>query len=41
LSEGYPNGYEDEELEKLESDVAPLSQALADGIEDMMLPQRG
>jgi hypothetical protein len=41
LSEGYPDGYEDEELEKLESDVAPLSQALANRIEDVVLPQRG
>jgi hypothetical protein len=41
LSKGYPDDYEDEELEKLESDVAPLSQALADRIEDVVLPRRG
>jgi hypothetical protein len=41
LSEGYPDSYEDEELQKLESDVAPLSQVLVDRIEDVVLPQRG
>jgi hypothetical protein len=41
LSEGYLDSYEDEELQKLESDVAPLSQVLVDRIEDVVLPQRG
>lgn len=41
LSLGYPDAYEEDELEELENEVAPLSQALADRIEDVVLPQRG
>lgn len=41
LSQGYPDVYEEDELEEFEVEVAPLSQNLADRIEDMVLPRRG
>lgn len=41
MSLGYPEIYEEDELEKFEEEVAPLSQALADRIESVVLPQRG
>lgn len=41
LSLGYPDTYQDEEFERLEGEVAPLSEALADKMEDMVLPSRG
>jgi hypothetical protein len=41
MTQGYAPGYEDEELEKMEDDVAPLSQDLANKIANVVLPQRG
>ena len=41
MSHGYVPGYEVHELEEMEVAVAPLSQDLADRIEDVVLPQRG
>jgi hypothetical protein len=41
MSQGYAPGYEVEELEKMEDDVAPLPQDLANKIADPVLPQRG
>jgi hypothetical protein len=41
MSQGYTPGYEDEELEKMEDDMALLSQDLANRIADTVLPQRG
>jgi hypothetical protein len=41
MSQGYSPSYEVEELEKMEDDVAPLSQDLANKIADAVLPQRG
>jgi hypothetical protein len=38
MSQGYAPGYEDEELDKMENDVAPLSQDLANKIADAVLP---
>lgn len=40
LSLGYPDTYQDEELEKLEGEVTLFSDALADKIEGMVLPPR-
>jgi hypothetical protein len=41
LSRGYLKALNNEAMERLETDVAPLSQALADNIEEVMLPWRG
>jgi hypothetical protein len=41
MSQGYVPGYEDEDLEKMEDDMAPLSQDLANRIAGTVLPQRG
>jgi hypothetical protein len=41
MSQGYTHGYEDEDLEKMGDDVAPLSQDLANRIAKVVLPQRG
>lgn len=41
LSQGYPNVYEEDELREFEGEVAHLSQALVDKLEDAVLPQRG
>ena len=41
MSHGYAPGYEAYELEEMETAVAPLSQNLADKIEDIVLPRRG
>ena len=41
MSHGYAPGYEVHELEEMETAVAPLSQDLADRIEDIVLPRRG
>ena len=41
MSHGYALSYEVHELEEMEMVVAPLSQDLADRIEDIVLPQRG
>jgi hypothetical protein len=38
MSQGYALGYEDEELDKMENDVAPLLQDLANKIADAVLP---
>jgi hypothetical protein len=38
MSQGYTPGYEDEELEKIEDDVARLSKDLANKIADTVLP---
>jgi hypothetical protein len=40
MSQGYTPGYEDEDLEKMEDDVAPLSQDLANRIANVVLPKR-
>jgi hypothetical protein len=40
MSQGYAPVYEDKDLEKMEDDVAPLSQDLANRIADAILPQR-
>jgi hypothetical protein len=40
-SHGYAHGYEDKELEEMETAVAPLSQDLANRIENIVLPWRG
>lgn len=41
LSEGSPEGLGDDVVEKLENNVAPHAQALADKLEDVVLPRRG
>ena len=41
MSHGYVPGYEVHELEVMQAAVAPLSQDLANRIEDVVLPQRG
>ena len=41
MSHGFAPGYEIHELEEMEAVVAPLSQDLADRIEDVALPRRG
>ena len=41
MSHGYAPGYEVDELEEMEAAVAPLSQDLADMIEDIVLPPEG
>ena len=41
MSHGYVTGYEVHEPDEMEAAVAPLSQDLADKIEDIVLPQRG
>jgi hypothetical protein len=41
LSRGYLKALNNEAVERLETDVAPLSQALADNIEEVVLPWRG
>ena len=41
MSLGSTPGYEAHELEEIETVVAPLSQDLADRIEDIVLPRRG
>ena len=41
MSHGYAPGYGVHELEEMEAVVAPLSQDLADRIEDVVLPWRG
>jgi len=38
MSHGYAPGYEVHKLEEMETAVAPLSQDLADRIEDIVLP---
>jgi hypothetical protein len=38
MSQGYAPGYEDEKLEKMEDDMALLSQDLASKIGDAVLP---
>ena len=40
MSEGFPSTYEDEELEKMEEMVAPLTKNLADNLKEMILPPR-
>jgi hypothetical protein len=40
-SQGYAPVYEVEELEKIEDDVAPLSQDPSNKIADTVLPWRG
>jgi hypothetical protein len=37
MSQGYTPSYEDEDLEKMEDDMAPLSQDLANRIVDAVL----
>ena len=41
MSHGFAPGYEVHGLEEMEAAVAPLSQDLADRIEDVVLPRRG
>ena len=41
MSLGFAPGYEAHELDEIETTVAPLSQELANRIEDIVLPQRG
>jgi hypothetical protein len=41
LSGGYLDTFGDDTVEKLEHAMVPLSQALADKVEDMVLPRRG
>ena len=41
MSLGFTPGYEAHELDEIETVVAPLSQDLANRIEDIVLPQRG
>ena len=41
MSHGYAPGYEVHEMDEMETSVAPLSQDLADRIEDIVLPRRG
>jgi hypothetical protein len=41
MSQGYAPGYEDEDLKKMEDDVAPLSRDLANRIADAVLPPKG
>ena len=41
MSHGFVPGYEVHELEEMEAAVAPLSEDLADRIEDIVLPRRG
>ena len=41
MSHGYTPGYEVHELEEMETAVAPLSQDMADRIEDIVLPRKG
>jgi hypothetical protein len=41
MSQGYVPSYIDEDLEKMEDDVAPLSRDLANRIAEAVLPQRG
>jgi len=38
MSLGFASGYEAHELDEIETVVAPLSQNLADKIEDIVLP---
>jgi hypothetical protein len=40
MRQGYAPGYEVEELEKIEDDVASLSEDLANRIADTVLPRR-
>ena len=40
MSHDFVPGYEVHELEEMEAAVAPLSQDLADRIEDIVLPRR-
>ena len=41
MSHGFASGYEDHELEEMETALAPLSQNLANKIESIVLPWRG
>ena len=41
MSHGYMLGYEVHNMEEMETTVAPLSQDLADKIEDIVLPRKG
>ena len=41
MSLGFAPGYTDAELDEIEAAVAPLSQDLADKMEDTVLPRRG
>jgi hypothetical protein len=41
MSLGYVPGYDDRELEEIETAVAPLAQDLLNMIEDVVLPWRG
>ena len=41
MSLGFTPGYEAHELDEIETAVAPLSQDLANRIEDIVLPRRG
>jgi hypothetical protein len=41
MSQGYALGYEVEELEKIEDDMASLSQDLVNRIVGTVLPRRG
>ena len=41
MSLGFAPGYEAHELDEIETAVAPLSQDLANRIEDIVLPRRG
>jgi hypothetical protein len=38
---GYAPGYEDKELEDIETAVAPIAQDLSSRIEDVVLPRMG
>jgi hypothetical protein len=41
MSQGYAPGYEVKELEKIEDDMASLSQDLVNRIANIVLPWRG
>ena len=41
MSPGFTPGYEDFELDEIETAVAPLAWNLADKVEDIVLPRRG
>ena len=41
MSLSFAPGYEDFELDKIETVVAPLTRDLADRVEDIVLPSRG
>ena len=41
MSLGFTPSYEASELDEIEKVVAPVTQNLADKVEDIVLPQRG